>query len=56
MNSWYYRSLFVLVLRVGVGGGYLGHKGGPDSVIIHGAFVCCLFKRNMVYAFTNAPL
>ena len=37
-------------------GGYLGHKGGPGSVVIHRAFVCCLFKRNMVYAFTNAPL
>ena len=54
-NSWYYRSLFVVVLSVCVcvgGGG--GHKGGPGSVVIHGAFVCCLFKRSMVYAFTNA--
>ena len=26
-------------------GGYLGHKGGPGSVVIHGAFVCCLFHQ-----------
>ena len=26
-------------------GGYLGHKGGPGSVVISGAFLCCLFKE-----------
>ena len=49
-NSWYYRSLFVLVLRVGLGV-YLGHKGGPGCVVSRGISMLPFQKKYVVYLY-----
>ena len=55
-KSWYYRSLFVLVLRVGVGGGgYLGHKGGPGSVVISRGIFMLPFQKKYGVCLYKCP-